>query len=171
MTKYMNYEQRFMQKINKTDTCWMWVGALSSRGYGSFRFNGKSISSHRFSYLHFNGEIPDGMIICHKCDTPACVNPEHLFVGSYADNNKDMFEKDRNGQSSRPQTRCRRGHEFAVVGVKTAIKKGKANRTCHECVKIRDKSRLTDPVEREKRRNYQREYQREYRNKTKVKGL
>ena len=100
MAKYMSYEQRFMQKIRKIDTCWMWVGALNSRGYGSFRFNGKSVSSHRFSYLYFKGEIPNGMIICHECDNPACVNPEHLWVGTHLDNSNDKHNKGRHVQSS-----------------------------------------------------------------------
>ena len=166
-----NYEERFFQKVNKTDSCWLWIGAKNNKGYGSFRFNNKNMSAHRFSYQNFKGEIPEGLYVCHDCDIPACVNPEHLTLGTPKYNNKDMVSKNRQGQSSRPQTHCARGHEFAVVGVKIQIKKGKVNRSCRECAKMRDKSRLTDPAEREKRRNYQREYQRKYYYKIKEKGL
>lgn len=95
MPKHMSYEQRFFEKVNKTSSCWLWTGALTGNGYGSFRFNGKTCSAHRFSYIHFNGEIPEGMIICHKCDTPSCVNPEHLQIGTHLDNNRDCIAKGR----------------------------------------------------------------------------
>jgi len=100
MSKHMSYEQRFLQKVNKTDSCWIWTGATNSRGYGSFRFNGKSVLSHRFSYQHFNGNIPEGMLICHRCDVPVCVNPEHLWVGSQLDNSNDKYAKNRQVISS-----------------------------------------------------------------------
>lgn len=57
------------------------------------------MSAHRFSYQQFKGKIPDGMIVCHSCDTPACVNPEHLWVGTYQDNSDDCHKKGRNRQS------------------------------------------------------------------------
>lgn len=170
MTKYLDYEGRFLQKVHKTDGCWLWIGALNSRGYGCFAFNGKTIMAHRFSYLHFKGAIPRGMYICHTCDVPACVNPEHLWPGTAVDNSKDMFSKNRQGQSSRRQTHCRNGHEFALVGVYVSINKGKEKRWCHECKKAKDKRRLADPAEREKRRKYQREYQRKYYYKNKQKN-
>lgn len=100
MTKNMSYEERFFQKVNKTESCWLWTGALNSRGYGSFRFNGKSESAHRYSFRYFNGEIQPGMIICHKCDVPACVNPQHLWEGTHLDNNQDCIAKGRFVQSS-----------------------------------------------------------------------
>ena len=167
----MNHEQRFLQKINKTDSCWIWTGSRNSKGYGLFQANKQRFVASRFAYQSWIGEIPEGLLVCHKCDNPPCVNPDHLFVDTAHGNSMDMFAKDRQGKSSRPQTHCRRGHEFAVLGVKTQMKKGKVNRTCHECAKIRDKSRLTDPVEREKRRNYQREYQRKLYYKIKDEGL
>ena len=100
MTKHLNYEERFFQKVIKTETCWLWNGALTSNGYGSFVFNGKSQGAHRFSYQNFKGEIPEGMLICHTCDIPACVNPEHLWVGTHLDNSDDKYKKNRQVKSS-----------------------------------------------------------------------
>lgn len=92
--------KRFWAKVNKTDTCWLWT-ACTRNGYGSitvgYKDNGRSIIdySHRISYrLHFE-EIPEGTSICHNCDTPRCVNPSHLFVGTPKINSLDMVKKNR----------------------------------------------------------------------------
>jgi hypothetical protein len=92
--------ERFWSKVQKTDHCWIWTGhCLTSKWpYGQFWLgNGiqKHIYAHRFSaFLHF-GDIQD-KIVCHKCDNPRCVNPEHLFVGTIKDNMRDMYNKGRN---------------------------------------------------------------------------
>ena len=139
MPKNMSIEERFFQKVNKTDSCWFWTGAFTSRGYGSFGVNGKNISAHRYSYQMHIGEIPKGLVICHKCDTPSCVNPEHLWAATQSDNMKDMVFKDRHGASSRTQTHCRKGHDFDIYGFKIYTKKnGKVERYCQECKRIAD---------------------------------
>lgn len=171
MSKHLSYEERFFQKVVKTETCWLWNGALNSRGYGSFGFNGKNVSSHRFSYQNFKGEIPKGMFVCHTCDTPSCVNPKHLFTGTNSDNMRDMIAKNRQGQSQRPQTHCRKGHKFIKSNTYVRSRPdGKQERLCRKCKQASAKKRINDPVEREKRRNYQREYQRKYYYKMKEKG-
>ncbi len=88
---------RFWSKVNikGKDDCWEWTAAKSKKGYGRFKVDGKLVSPHRFSYELENGEIPEGMFICHKCDNPPCVNPDHLFVGTGSDNMKDCYEKGR----------------------------------------------------------------------------
>lgn len=87
---------RFMAMVKKRDSgCWMWLGSQDSDGYGSIRMNGRSIRAHRFSYQYFVGPIPGGMLVCHRCDTPGCVNPEHLFIGSNRENMQDMVAKGR----------------------------------------------------------------------------
>lgn len=75
--------------------CWIWGGHVSGIGYGAARMNGKICSAHRLSWEAFNGPIPDGNLVLHKCDVPNCVNPEHLFLGTQADNVRDMVEKGR----------------------------------------------------------------------------
>lgn len=87
---------RFMAYVEKTDSCWMWKGAINRGGYGKlcFRENNTAIAS-RVSYELFKGSIEDGMYICHLCDIPSCVNPEHLWAGSHMENTLDMIEKER----------------------------------------------------------------------------
>lgn len=76
--------------------CWLWFGATTNKGYGSFRIEaGKEMGAHRASWLLNRGSIADGMQILHKCDTPACVNPDHLFVGTNLDNMRDRYVKGR----------------------------------------------------------------------------
>lgn len=87
--------QRFNSKWLEVSGCWEWQGCRNSDGYGSFRFGGKAMLAHRFSYEHHTAEIPKGMHILHHCDNPCCVNPDHLFVGTHSDNMKDMYAKGR----------------------------------------------------------------------------
>lgn len=89
---------RFEAKIYYAiDSCWYWTGCVCKFGYGRIRVNGVSELSTRISYTLFKGGIPDGMYVCHRCDNPACVNPDHLFLGSQSDNMKDMMNKGRRG--------------------------------------------------------------------------
>lgn len=92
--------ERFTEKI-EYDTnagCWLWSANVSNKGYGVFSVGKKSEGAafaHRFSYQTFVGEIPASLFVCHRCDTPACVNPNHLFLGSHLDNMRDMHAKGR----------------------------------------------------------------------------
>lgn len=78
--------------------CWIWTKAKlsSSKPYGSLRVGGKSCVAHRIAYQLIKGEIPVGHLVCHHCDNPSCVNPEHLFSGTHLTNNHDMISKGRN---------------------------------------------------------------------------
>ncbi len=90
-------KERFWKYVNKIDkdSCWNWTGAKIKKDYGHIRIKDKMILTHRFSWeLHF-GKIPEGLCVLHKCDNPPCVNPNHLFLGTIADNNKDRDDKKR----------------------------------------------------------------------------
>jgi hypothetical protein len=90
-------EDRFWPNVQKTSGCWNWIGAEQSkgRGYGTIGKDGKTLRAHRVSWEMHNGPIPEGLIVCHKCDNPKCVRPEHLFLGTHSDNVADKVAKGR----------------------------------------------------------------------------
>jgi hypothetical protein len=89
-------EDVFMARVEKTDSCWVWQGSRNGYGYGVMMLpGGKMVRAHRYSYERFKGPIPNGMVIMHSCDNPPCVNPDHLNVGTKADNNADTAKKNR----------------------------------------------------------------------------
>ena len=90
------YIDRFWERVDVrgTDECWEWQAGTSS-GYGRLTINGKDFRTHRISWILHNGEIPDGLFVCHKCDNRLCVNPNHFFLGTHEDNMKDKIRKGR----------------------------------------------------------------------------
>jgi hypothetical protein len=100
---------RFWTKVSISEdpnACWLWTAAISHGGYGSIGLGGASAGvarTHRVAYFLANGPIPPHMHVLHKCDTPACVNPAHLFLGTAFDNAQDKVRKGRNYTGVRPK--------------------------------------------------------------------
>lgn len=107
--KYKNLKERIEEKIERIPECgcWIWMGSSSKiNGYGYFGVGNKKIkNSHRAVWELFKGEIPNGMMVLHHCDTPSCVNPYHLFLGTQKDNVQDCVKKNRFKNVSRKKTR------------------------------------------------------------------
>lgn len=99
MARNAPFEERFWSQVNKTDTCWLWTGTVNMGGYGRLmRAVGEKprlILAHRASYELHVGPIPVDRYVLHKCDTPACVRPDHLWLGTYKDNRADAAAKGR----------------------------------------------------------------------------
>jgi hypothetical protein len=81
--------------------CWIWIRCTTEGGYGRFNVDGRRTAAHRFSWRRYRGELPPAMCILHRCDNPACVNPEHLRMGTQEENLIDMVQKERHARGER----------------------------------------------------------------------
>lgn len=120
-----NHTAMFLSNIDKTTSaigCWLYkTGGV----YGAIKIKGKAKRAHRFSYEHFKGPIPEGMLVCHKCDIPRCVNPDHLFLGTPSDNMIDMHKKERGNNIKGSQCPHAKLTEKIVAEIKSKALKQK----------------------------------------------
>lgn len=129
-------EERFWEKVNKTDGCWLWLGAISDTGYGAFNAGDRNVSAHRFTYELKHGKQPSDMHLDHLCRVRACCNPDHLELVTPEEN----F---RRGNAA-PQERCERGHSMDDAYVRPDT----GTRMCRSCIKLRKVARRGDQTSR-----------------------
>jgi hypothetical protein len=124
-------EDRFWEKVRKGPDCWVWVGAVSAPGqHGRIWVaeERRKVIASRVSWTMHNGPIPDGMEVCHRCDNPPCVRPDHLFLGTHRANMRDASDKGRAGPGV--VTHCRKGHVLAETAV---VDRRTGRRRCVVC--------------------------------------
>ncbi len=126
MPRFGTPVERFWAKVQKSETCWLWTGGRTGSGYGVFCIGYRMVLIHRFSFELHCGNIPKGMFVCHRCDTPACVNPEHLFLGTPKDNMRDKIAKGRANFTKPPLHQGTDHHKCRITEADvTAIRKAR----------------------------------------------
>jgi predicted XRE-type DNA-binding protein len=126
-------KERFFDKLIIGKECWIWIGLKNKQGYGNFNYRGKYYLSHRMSWIFHNGLIPQKYCVCHKCDNPSCVNPEHLFLGTHSDNMNDAYQKGRRNNAKENHPRYRITKEM-VEKVKDLRKTGLTQKKIGEAI-------------------------------------
>jgi hypothetical protein len=97
--RHIDFWSHITPVLNREDLgeCWEWQGNKQNKGYGTLVVRGKRVSAHRYAWTLTNGDIPERMCVLHKCDVRHCINPAHLFLGTFKDNSDDMVSKGRGG--------------------------------------------------------------------------
>lgn len=102
-SRWRHWTVRFWDHVEKSEGCWNWTGDSTPDGYGRISCDGNRTSTHRASWVMHNGEIPDGLYVCHHCDNKKCIRPDHLFLGTQIDNMQDWTRKGKNVLINHPE--------------------------------------------------------------------
>lgn len=122
---------RFWKKVQKTNTCWLWKGALSNN-YGSFHNGKKNVKAHRFAYELLIGKIRKDLSACHRCNNSKCVNPAHIYIASHKENMIDAGNDNLLGSKFRLIV-CPRGHYKTGKNGFPFKQNGKITMGCRKC--------------------------------------
>lgn len=129
---------RFDAKVERTETCWLWMGATNSRGYGCWGVDGVSQLAHRVAYETLVGPIPEGLTIDHLCMVKTCVNPAHMEPVSVRENIRRAVE------ANRP-TRCPYGHEYTPANLYVSTRAdGRTKYSCRRCTRDRARAKYRE---------------------------
>lgn len=139
---------RFIDKVEivTESGCWIWTGSLNRQGYGQFHDNDSTLAysrghilAHRWSFNHFKGPLSVDAHVCHRCDVPCCVNPDHLWCGTHQQNMADLWNKGRGTKGrqfpERVKDTCKHGHSFTMEN--TIYVGARRAKRCRICTKIR----------------------------------
>lgn len=124
--------ERFWEKVQRSDGCWTWTACRNALGYGSIQYGKprKVVLAHRVAWELAHGAPPGRDVeVCHSCDNPSCVRPDHLFLGTHLDNMRDMYAKGRRTPALSKRMHCHAGHEYTPEN--TRIYRG--YRCCRKC--------------------------------------
>lgn len=127
----------FEKHIEKTHSCWLWTGSQDGRGYGLFFDGVKPVRAHRYSYMVYKSEIPQGLVIDHLCRVRNCVNPEHLEAVTQKEN---LYRGDTIAATNRAKSFCKNGHEFTAANT---ITRKNGTRNCRTCINLLKKKYRT----------------------------
>lgn len=138
---------RFWSLVDKSGECWLWQGRTNNDGYGRLNVSKRQqVYAHRYAYANIYGPIPDGFFVCHHCDNPRCVRPDHLFLGTNQDNVNDMVRKGRHWAPPR-KTHCPKGHAYTPEN--TEIRKNGQQR-CRICAREEAKANYRSNIDQKR---------------------
>lgn len=123
--------KRFLSRVNRTETCWLWGGYIAPHGYGAFTVDSRNIRAHKWIYEQTYGPVAPGLFVCHRCNVKICVNPAHLYIGTPKQNSRDAV---RDGRYTAWRPLCKNGHPFSGDNLYTyTTSDGASRRECRIC--------------------------------------